>query len=568
MMPGRRITAIVALAVFSAATHLPAQQPQGDATAVPLRSGARLAVLDIENRTTDASWTRLAAQMTSALRLTLELSRRYLLVDQREAGTADLAGLVSRLQVEAVVTGRITNAPGGRLELQIDGLNTVTNEALFTIRRESFGEFDLIAAADEVVLQAAELLLGYPVDFGVVLIEPSVGGVDYRVDLGGVEVGDRIAAIARVPSGRHLIEIFVATPFGPRIAHSREYNVAPREAVTVAFDVPAAAVGGDTEVDSRLAIAEALIGQVDRFATATRALEEVRTYVGSALDEETADRLERLERVWRDDSRYAALRPRRFAPDSESVPPAPPAAGPGDDARVERTLIAYCEMARLRWMAYLLAGDFATADTVMQERSVCDSVTAADTSVVLAGDRAFAEDLNAVAASLAARAGRPWPWLLVGGSVAAGGYAGAVALGLVALPAEIPASSDWVPREYREYTPWLPVGFAALVAVGSTIRGIRNRRVAPAYVARTARREMPELAARSEAAFARDGTDEVSVVLVGGRDTVVRYGGQALTLPAVVRATPGVPLPAAGPLLVPADQYRLVPDEGAVFVFR
>jgi TolB-like protein len=576
--------ALLVLLLLMSVAGLPAQGIERGGGASVDRA-ERITIVPFVNTTDVDQWDNLAEAMSDAVRLTVQLGARYDVVTPvidgldpfSPDGPLQLRRIAEENRIDAAVLGRISALENGRIELETSVWSAATGQILGSERREAFGSFDILDAADELVILTASALLGYRIDFGAVLLQPSRDDVEYRVSIDGVSLGTNLRTIPQVLVGQRRFEITVTVGGRQQLAYSADRLIRPGEAIELSFGLPRVTRREQDEVRVRHELARNLLGQPESFEVAFDALSESRSLLSRSNTTGALEALlreqELLERLWLLDEEYLQL-PRldrdalssslagtnRIAMSRERDPEIA--------ARVTRNGAALYYLLRLAWAEQLGTANWDEAETLLEEMGAAvDTYSLDDIRPRLAADiRAFA-GAREEAAAVQMRRRRPWPYLglAVGlGGVGYGGYLYATD--------EVGTLND--EAELTEWVQWGSIAAGGAVALVSTIFLVRNQRAGEAYLRDWAReRYGREIDTAGEIVDllqnVNDDVDESAVIVLGPADAMVDIDGSPRSLPLVVRQPAGLALALSGGVpYVDGDRTRLFAPGAAMTVWR
>jgi TolB-like protein len=575
----------------------------------------RITVVPFVNTTDVDQWDNLAAAMSSAVRLTIQLGARYDVVTPDldgvdpfgPDGPLQLRRIAEESRIDAAVLGRISALENGRIELETSVWSAATGQIIGSERREAFGSFDILDAADELVILTSSALLGYRIDFGAVVLQPSRDDVEYRVSIDGVPIGSNLRTIPQVLVGQRRFEITVSIGGRPQLAYSADRLIRPGEAIELAFGLPRVTRREQDEVRVRQELARNLLGQPESFQVAFDALSESRSLLSrsssaGALEPLTREQ-ELLEKLWLLDEEYLQLAREDRGALGEILTGTDRIAVSGETdsetvARVTRNGAALYYLMRLYWAESLGTARWDDAEALLGEMgAVVDTYGLDEIRPRLAADaRAFA-GAREEAAAVQTRRRRPWPYLglAVGlGGVGYGGYLyGTDAVGKLTDegdesflqyqnatdPVEIErlrgeTEDLYDEAELTEWIQWGSIAAGGVAAVVSTIFLVRNQRAGEAFLRDWARdRYGREIDAAGEIIeLLRNGEEETggsSIVVLGPTDALVDIDGSPRALPLVVRQRVGLPLTVSGGVpYVDRERSRLFGAGPALTVLR
>ena len=551
------------------------------ALAVAQVGGERLAVVPFVNATGDQEWDTLARSMTDTIQLTLQLSGRYDVATGSIAGEidpfgpggpGDLSRLARDRRLDAAVLGRISDLDNGRIELEIAVWSSSTGQIVGRQLREAFGSFDILDAADELVIIASSALLGYDVDFGALVLQPSRPDVPYTVSLDGVQLGQQIVTVPQVLTGVRRIDISVETGGRSQLVFSAERRVRPGEALELSFGLPQVTQREQRAIQIQHQLARNLLGQPERLLVAFDALSEARGLLADARESDGLTNLQNtqreLEQVWQLEEEFFRLDAGRLLsgdmPDLsviEATRRIAPEAGANDllRSRVERNGAALYYLMDLRRMRALSEGAWDEADTILNRME--QVVTELNLDMLrpdLVAERSSWQMAREEATALESRGGRPWPYigLVLGVGIAGtGGYlATAETFGLDPAPFGV----DFTPRQLVQ---WSAIGGGGALILVSGVQAARNARAGRSYrrdwVDERYARETASLERVLEALAVGPESESARILVLGPRDALANAGGRPASLPLLVEQRAGNALEVGRGPVVPADATRL-----------
>ncbi|MEX2443683.1 MAG: hypothetical protein WD492_08770 [Alkalispirochaeta sp.] len=554
----------------------------------------RIAVVPFVNTTDVEQWDNLAQDMTETVRLTLMLGERFDVVDPDTSGIdpyapdgpLQLRRIADQMRIDGAVIGRISQSGNDRVELEASVWSNATGQIIGSQRREAFGSFDILDAADELVAMATSALLGYRVDFGAIVLRPSRSDVEYSVSVDGHRLGVNVRSIPQVLVGRRRIEVAVSVAGREQLVYSAERRIRPGEAIEVTFGLPQVTRQEQREVLVRHELARNLLGQPENYRVAFEALSESRGLLATARATEATEvlreRQSTLERAWQLDEEFFRLTIPSVQQNEveETVLPGTyrqiGSTGSSDATirnRVQRNGAAYYHILRVLWARDLGSARWEAAQSHLDrmEKVVADFDLDWLNGEVVSDRRRFAAALDE-ADRVHARRRRPWPYIgiVLGlGSLGYGGY-------LVATEADVfPGERDTImDREFArsDLLNWGAVGAGgALTAISSAVL-VRNLRAGENYLRDWARTEYGFEIDRAEeilsAVETADERDSATVIVVGPAARLVTVDGDPRSLPIVLHQDPGLPLNLDAPAVVPNDQTRFFDRGVSLMVIR
>lgn len=560
----------------------------------------RLSIQPFINQTNQEQWDNLAVSISNTLELTLRLTERLTIrdigtfnaynPDDREAMRE--AALSSRL--DAVLIGRISPGEGQRIRIQAEVYIPSSGTVVADETRTAFGAFDVLDAADELILEVASGIAGYQIDFGALVLQPDRTDVPFRVYVDGALVGDNPAGIPQIPTGSRVLDITVVSSRGEQLVYSADLSIKPGEASTVAFSLPRVTVNEGSMVRSRLNfIAEAyrIFGAEGAVQTALNEAEDLLSGSDRETDKEELERLRTLyllSQEYREIDTSAYLNSDSAVPRvQEFIPVAEEAldSGYGDDPEVRslirRSALAHLYMLDLLFGTKLDAGNWEAADAIM------DDMVATRESFDL-GNRALPQyrveeyrRAREVSDELRKRRRRPIPYILSVVSAGASGFGGWMLYDgtvdsfiqeaddlydvyMAAGPDTVEkackeADAAYTTAELAELVQWGAIAGGGLVLTTGVFFAIRNIRRSERYMREWADESYPRLisVSRRVADYFDHGKPpgEGSIdYLVLGPDSLVTVGESIIDVPPfMVQVDEGEPLILGRPMAVPED---------------
>jgi TolB-like protein len=593
----------------------------------------RVAVVPFVNSTDTEQWDNLALAMAETIELTLKLSGQFQIVDVESSERIDpyapdgplvLRDLAEALRLDAAIIGRITPGRNGRVELEAAAYSAITGEIVGAATREAFGSFDILDAADELVVLAASAFLGYEVGFGGVILKPSRPDVPYKVYVDGIDVGTSIRSLPQILTGRRTLEIALLTSRGEQYVYSADRLIRPGEAIEVPFGLPAVTSAEQQKIRAGHAVAEELLGRPDQFMVAFRALRESRTLLMDSTSDALAPFRQRqriLETVWQLEEELYRLRPENFIVPLEYVPGDPFVAVQrsreilgGDDGLAGEDEVAsrllrngaglyhYLHIAR---SAALGRGDWDGAAAILDDMEEVARVFDLDQVTSWRQGRADWRRAQNESESYARRSRRPWPYIGLAAGLGGVGYGGyilatdevgrltdkgddyyeeyeAATTGVDAEEYREKAEDQYDRAETTQIIQWSSIAVGGVVAVLSVWRIRHNRRAADRFLIEWAGDRYGQEIALSDRMFSRRFVDATTVdadsavessgvatvLVLGPSGEVVRVDGQPRVFPFLQEVPVGQSLDVDRAPIVDADRTRIYDGGFSVLVLQ
>jgi hypothetical protein len=595
----------------------------------------RIAVVPFVNTTDTEQWDALGRAMADTIELTLRLSGQFDVAEIAGIDTVDpyaadgpvrLREIAEEHRLDAAIIGRITDLENGRVELQAAAYSSVTGTIIGEETREAFGSFDILEAADELVILASSAFLGYRVDFGGIILRPSRGDVPYIVYIDGVPVGRSIASVPQVLTGRRTIEVAVVTSRGEQFVYSADRLVRPGEAIEIAIGLPAVTNAEQVQIRASHDLARNLLGQPEQYLTAFDALSASR----QLLRESTSDALDplretqsELETLWQLDEELYRLRPDVYGPEGAYEPgnPLPLMSGtaalagtyrdgegnPEIRRRIMRNGAAQYHLLHLAWASALGRAAWTQADAILADMDTVASHFGLDNAAAFRRDRTAWNMAKQEADTYSRRRRRPWPYLGLAAGLGGLGYGGyylatdqvggytdkgddyyddyeLATTGVEAVSLREKAEEQYDRAENAEFIQWTSIAAGGVVAILSTWRIIANRRADETFLRDWARENYGGEIALAERLFSgevterygsapadrrNDGEPETSLVLVlGPAGEVAHIDDRPRVFPFLQEIERGSRLEADRPPMVDGDRTRIYEDPFALTVLR
>lgn len=572
----RRIQAIIA---FCSLVFIPVAGVPGQDVLDTIR-GSRIAVLPFVNATGVSEYDAVAESVSEALRLIVHWSEQYQVRQMtpfdpfQPEGRAGMSRTARDMRVRVVVFGRIVEMPGGRIGLESAVYGSEEGRILGSAATEAFGAFDLVEAADELVLTTASALLGYPVELGAIVFNPSRTDVTYRVIVDGVDAGENVRILPQVLVGRRLVEVMLDTSQGEVPVHSSEHLIRPGEAVDILFSLPAVTRREQEDIVLRHGLAARLLGDPSQYPWAREALQESEELLArsrsTALDPYRREQAV-LTAAWELDREFHSLRVSAFSRAGQVYLPGDPLPlmsearrlGREDvsrDARVARRILrnGYTQyyLTWLRWGESLSLGLWEEAAQILDDLAELDRAYSLGVGSQLAGVRRDYEAALEEAESIARRRRRPWPYITLGIGL------GGVGVGAYMYATDEVDNYDGSDRDVAEIVQWSALGAGTVISIASIVRIVRNNRAGDNYLREWVRDTYGYLMDTSDRVFEYDDGDrapgEARVLVLGPMDETITAGSRLEQLPAFLSAPAGRVFATGRATVVPGEAGRLL----------
>jgi len=595
----------------------------------------RIAVVPFVNTTETEQWDALGRAMANTIELTLRLSGQFDVAEipgseQVNPYAADgpvvLRRIAEEQRLDAAIIGRISELENGRVELQAAAYSAVTGTIIGEETREAFGSFDILEAADELVILASSAFLGYRVDFGGIILQPSRGDVPYMVYIDGVPVGRSIASVPQVLTGQRTIEVAVVTSRGEQYVYSADRSIRPGEAIEIAIGLPAVTNAEQVQIGASHDLARNLLGQPEQYLTAFDALSAsrqlLRESTSEALDplRETQDELETL---WQLDEELYRLRPDVYGPNGayETGNPLSVMNGSatlaetyresGESPEIRRRIMrngaAQYHLLHLAWAASLGRAEWTQAEAILSDMETISDHYGLENDAAFRRDRTAWNMAKQEAETYSRRRRRPWPYIGLAAGLGGLGYGGyylatdqvggytdkgddyyddyeLATTGVEAVSLREKAEEQYDRAEDAEFVQWTSIAAGGVVAILSTWRIIANRRADETFLRDWAQENYGGEIALADRLFSgevsdrfepvptdgrRGGEYDTSLVLVlGPAGEVVHVDDRPRVFPFLQEIERGSRLEADRPPMVDGDRTRIYEDPFALTVLR
>lgn len=563
----------------------------------------RIAVFPFVNTTDVEQWDTLGEATAQTIELTLRLSGQYdvAAVDDLERfnpyspeGALVLSRIVAERRLDAAIIGRISALENGRVELQAAVYRSETGEIIGAETREAFGSFDILDAADELVVIASSAFLGYQINFGGVILKPSRPDVEYRVVLDGIEIGTNISSIPQVLTGTRTIEIVAVTAMGEKYVYTNDHSIRSGEAIVIDFNLPAVTSREQREIRASHDVATDLLGRPGEYIVAFDALRESRRLLmassSPALDP-YRQRQDALESIWRLEEEMYRLSPTDYMEEGRYELGGPEEMLPGTTAvtadynrrtdelrvleekllteRIERNGTSQVYLLHLLWTQALNEGDVERAEALLRDMVTTAESYELEATTFVEDEAAAWKAVSEDASVYGRRSRRPWPYLglAVGlGGLGFGGYYIATdqvgtllekgdeyhdeyELSQSASQADHyreKAEETYDDAEFAEFVQWSSIAAGGLVTLISTWRIIHNRQAERSFLHDWVRERygreialadrlssrgfLQEIGEREEAGSG----DSVQILVLGPPGDVVHIEGRPRILPVLI----------------------------------
>ncbi len=569
----------------------------------------RLAVVPFVNQTGNAQWDVLAASLTDTILLTLRLAEQVTVRDIgtpdpfSDAGRAEIvrAGRESRL--DAILVGRLGLAEADRVTIETGLYAPSANDVVATESRTAFGAFDVLDAADELVVAVTSAITGYPVDFGALILEPSRADVVFRVYLDGALVGENINGIPQVLVGERRLDVTVVSRAGEQLVYSADLLIRAGEANTVSFPLPEITRTEADMIDTRIAFAERNFAVSGAESAVQAALDEVRDLIAGAdrPGDEAAlvlvQSLVDVEREFRriDPAGYlfadSALRASEAIPVAWTFRKDLQNGGDKLGKRIRRTALAHLHMTRIAFALTLSESNWERADLLLDEIEQTQAEFGLGDAVLSERQINAYREARETSDRLVRRRRRPVPYLLslVGaGGVGYGSYLVYTdAVGetiddadalyeeyLAAGPDTVStkrraAEEKYDEAEFTELVQWSTIGAGAVTLVTGLLLAVRNIRQSDTYMRDWADDRYPRLmaVANGVAEYLEDDgrgrrsdtgeAERADLLIVGPESIVTLPDGGVDAMPLLVSVPAGEALVLDRAAVVPSDSTRV-----------
>lgn len=595
----------------------------------------RLAVLPFVNTTDVDQWDALGSAMADTIELTLRLSGQFDVAEldgidpldpYTPEGTVRLGRIADERRLDAAIIGRITSLRNGRVELQAAAYSAETGEIIGAETREAFGSFDILDAADELVVIATSAFLGYEAGFGGIIFEPSRPDVPYRVYIDGIDVGTNLASVPQVLTGRRTIEIAAITTQGEQYIYSADRSIRTGEAIEVEFSLPAVTSSEQREIRTSHDLAIELLGRPEQYLVAFEALQQSRQLLmasqSTSLDP-LRDTQSLLESVWRLEEEMYRLGPDDYIGDEEYEIGQPTSVIAGTSAivstaadaqlaermvrdRIIRNGSAHYYFLHLLWTEALAAAEWERSEALLDDMDALIETYDLPFESQLRRDRAEWRKAKNESAVYRRRSRRPWPYagLAVGlGGIGFGTYSivtdqigqyesegddyydeyQLATTGVEAERLREDAEDAYDDAEFAEFVQWTSLAVGGVVAALSTWRIIHNRRAERTFLADWATARYGQEISLSERVFSAsfvesigdatriDDPDEdglVEILVIGPPGEVVHLNGQPRVFPFMTEQPIGETLASDRAPVVEADRTRIFVEEFSIIVLQ
>lgn len=595
----------------------------------------RLAVVPFVNTTDVSQWDALGSAMAQTIELTLRLSGQFDVADLEindpidpysPEGTVRLGRIAEDQRLDAAIIGRISALSNGRVELQAAAYSADTGEIIGAETREAFGSFDILDAADELVVIASSAFLGYEVGFGGIIFEPSRPDVAYRIYIDGIDVGTNLASLPQVLTGRRTIEVAAITAQGEQYIYSADRSIRTGEAIEVEFGLPAVTPTEQREISAGHEVATELLGRPEQYLVAFEALQESRQLL-MASQSATLDPLREtqslLEAVWRLEEELYRLGPDDYVGDDGYEIGRPTSVITGTTTiasdtidsqiqdrmiqdRIARNGAAHYYFLHLLWTEALAAADWDRSEALLNDLEAVVDTYDLPFEGQLRKDRAEWRKAKNESAAYRRRSGRPWPYvgIAVGlGGIGVGTYSivtdqigqyesegddyyddyEVATTGVEAERLREQAEDAYDDAEFAEFVQWTSLAVGGVVAALSTWRLIHNRRAERTFLAEWATERYGQEISLSERVFSDDFIEAigdtpqledpdddgaVEILVLGPPGEVVYIDGQPRVLPFLTKQPVGETFSSDRAPVVDADRTRIFVEEFSIVVLQ
>ncbi len=567
----------------------------------------RLAVQPFVNQTGQEQWDNLARSISDTLLLTLRLTERLTVRDIGTFQPYDAAGreamrvAAGESRLDAVLIGRIVLAENDRVRIEAEIYEPRSDQIVASEVRTAFGAFDVLDAADELVVAVAGGLTGYQVDFGALILKPDRTDVAFRVYLDGAFVGDNLIGIPQVLTGTRRIDITVVSRDREQLVYSADLTINPGEADDVTFSLPQVTRAEGDMIESRLRYAQQTYATTGAAETVQVALDEARGLLAGAGRDADDAKVARLQVLLNLEREFRTLDLRDYW-DNETgfragtdvlsaaleAMDSPFADDPDVRAEIRRSALAHLYLLDICFGAALSESDWETSARIMDEMAHTRDRFQLGNEVLPEIRVAEFRQARETAEELRKRRRRPLPYLLT--AIGAGGtgygswlfYSDAVGSVVdeadtlyrvyeVAGPDTVAAARNAAEDSYQEaeeleIVQWASIaGGAAILATGVAlaVRNIRRSENSMRDWAENRYRRLMTVSTRILAYLSEDRTDsrqvgvtEAELLILGPQSLVLLSGSVVDTPPLLVAVPPGSRLPISRPTVIPQDGLR------------
>jgi hypothetical protein len=149
-----------------------------------------------------------------------------------------LRSYTGEMKIDNVLFGKLEEAKGGRIVLQMSVYDRDRGGVIRSAERESAGILGLFGVADDLLASLVQDFSGMHVGFGVLELENTGEKGDYALYVDGERLGTNLGRIGKVLNGERTVEIVQNRMFGREVIHSDSVMVYEDQSTTVSFQVP------------------------------------------------------------------------------------------------------------------------------------------------------------------------------------------------------------------------------------------------------------------------------------------------------------------------------------------
>jgi hypothetical protein len=154
------------------------------------------------------------------------------------------------MKIDNILFGKIEEARGGRIALQMSVYDRGRGRVIRTAERGSVSILELFGAADDLLASLVQEFSGMHVGFGVIELVNTGEEGEYALYVDGERLGTNLSRVGKVLNGERTVEIVQNRMFGREVIHEVRVMVNEDRSTTVNFQVPYL-LGREEEVLSR-----------------------------------------------------------------------------------------------------------------------------------------------------------------------------------------------------------------------------------------------------------------------------------------------------------------------------